>query len=435
MSAAMINPRSTLHALVPVGLGTADVESLLSYFCRLAVSHSISTSALARLVAERVGWQWADKYEWHKGNLSGLGEAALNWSGALSALTGVEKLDRLTLLPWQDVIASSGLSAKRAHWCPECLAEDLAAGREPYFRLAWDIGAVAVCSKHKIQLVHVCPDCGRTGIRHKASYVVPGWCTHCGAFLGKTDDHQPASPEALWKARQVGLLLATQATLTPYPARQAVHDTVQALVEQLDGGKSALFARRIGLGKATVHNWLKDGGIPSLDAHVRIASQTGVSLLQLLTGDLESWTIPLGFEPIQLTLLFPNSAKRDRPRTLDWEEVRASLVAMSKLPTPISLSEAARRLDIDPRMLYLQANKEARILGERWTQYLQRRAEKNTEQARQAIEAASLEIQAEGKAVNWREVEARVPKEILGSVRKVFDLIAEAKDKLGASYT
>ncbi len=428
------NPRSTLHALKPLGQGTAEVESLLGYFCRLAVSHSISSSALSRLIAERVGWQLAEKYEWHKGNLSGIGEAALNWSGALSALTGIERLDRLTLLPWEDVIASSGLAAKHAHWCPECLAEDMAEGREPYFRLAWDIGSASVCPKHQIQLVHTCPDCGRPGIRHKASYVVPGWCTHCGAFLGKTDDYaQPATAEELWKARQVVLMLSAQANLASPPTRQPMQDAIQELVTRLDHGKSAAFARRIGLGKATVHNWLKDGGIPSLDAHLRIASQTGLTLPQLLQGDLESWEIPLAFEPIQLAMLFPENNKRGRPRELDWEAIKADLTAMSKHPCPISLSEAARRLDIDPRMLYLQANKEARILGERWTQYMQRRGEESLAKARPVIEAACREILADGKAISLREIEVRVPKEVLGSIRKVFDLINEAKETLGVS--
>ena len=30
----MIHPRSTLHALAPMGKGTPEVESLTSYFCR-----------------------------------------------------------------------------------------------------------------------------------------------------------------------------------------------------------------------------------------------------------------------------------------------------------------------------------------------------------------------------------------------------------------
>lgn len=90
------NPRSALHALEPIGLGTTEVESLLSYFCRLAVSHSTSTLSLSRAVARRFEHEVEEQFDWYHRQLSGMGEAALTWSGALSALTSVPRLDRLT---------------------------------------------------------------------------------------------------------------------------------------------------------------------------------------------------------------------------------------------------------------------------------------------------------------------------------------------------
>lgn len=39
-------PRSILHAVMPIGLGTPQVESLTSYFCRLANSHACTTNDL-----------------------------------------------------------------------------------------------------------------------------------------------------------------------------------------------------------------------------------------------------------------------------------------------------------------------------------------------------------------------------------------------------
>lgn len=167
MSALLANPRSKLHALSPIGVGTPEVESLLSYLCRLAVSHSISIAALSRQIARLVGWEFSEKYDAYFANINGIGEAAVNWSSALSALTSVERLDRLTLLPWQDVVTKSCLPASSSRWCPECLAEDRASGKVPYFRLAWDVGVVDVCRKHKVKLVCACPDCGSTDSRHR----------------------------------------------------------------------------------------------------------------------------------------------------------------------------------------------------------------------------------------------------------------------------
>jgi hypothetical protein len=66
--------------------------------------------------------------------------------------------------------------------------------------------------------------------------------------------------------------------------------------------------------------------------------------------------------------LFVNGAKRETPRERDGESLRAVLAQFAALSPPISLTEAARRLEVHTRHLYLQANKEARILGERWKQ-------------------------------------------------------------------
>lgn len=54
----------------------------------------------------------------------------------------------------------------------------------------------------------------------------------------------------------------------------SVLDALQELVTRLDNGKGAVLARRVDLGKTTVHYWLKQGGTPALPAHPRIASQT-----------------------------------------------------------------------------------------------------------------------------------------------------------------
>jgi len=75
MSQPMTNPRSMLHALQPYGEGTPHVESLLSYFCRLAASHSVSTLTLSRTIAEHFQHQIAADFDWHERQISGIRES------------------------------------------------------------------------------------------------------------------------------------------------------------------------------------------------------------------------------------------------------------------------------------------------------------------------------------------------------------------------
>jgi DNA-binding phage protein len=432
MNQQHLNPRSRLHALAPIGTGTSQVESLLSYLCRLAVSHSVSLAALSRRIATMAGHEFSEKYDWHLSSINGIGEAAYDWSATLSALTGVQKLDRLTLLPWRGVIAQSGLMAKTSRWCPACLQEDLATTGTPYFRLAWDVSAVAACVRHRIKLVNTCPNCSRTDARHKSAYVIPGWCAHadCGAFLGDIDTHARPAQGDLWKANQVAAMMATQETLGSLPTDDALHGTIRELITRLDNGKSAVFARRIGLSKPTVHHWLKAGGLPTLKAHLHIASQTGLGLSKLLTGDLTDWSRD-AIEVCQSALLFPEQDKRGTPRAHDWTCIRKMLVDMAHMPQIVSVLAAARQLSIDPRLLYQNAYTETRALTDRWKQHMGDRRDHHQEIATQAIDAACRSIVLDGKGINLREVKRRVSPEILGSVRKSIGLIQDAKKRTG----
>ncbi len=235
-----LNPRSVLHALEPMGLNTGEVESLLSYFCRLAASHSTSTLSLSRAIAQRFEYEVEAEFDWFHRQLSGIGESAMTWSSALSALTSMPRLDRLTFLPWRHVIAPNGLPlATKGQFCPQCLTDDLTNGKTPYFRLAWESKSVTVCHRHSVRLSQHCPCCGKDNVRHAAAFVIPGWCTKCGSFLGSgshAEDVVPVEPSEVWQARQVHELVLAQQKLPLEPTRQAWADAIEHIVDEMDGG-------------------------------------------------------------------------------------------------------------------------------------------------------------------------------------------------------
>lgn len=434
MKPKLNNPRSELHALQPYGLGTSEVESLLSYLCRLAVSHSVSTLALSRSIAQRFEHKVSPEFDWHQRKLSGIRESAETWSAALSELTAVPRLDHLTFLPWQDVISKSGLSiVTRGQFCPTCFAEDLAKTREPYFRLVWESAEVTVCSRHGSPLEMHCPNCGKDNIRHASAYVVPGWCTHCGEFLGKAGampSHASIDPVARWTARQVGELVNAQQSLASAPTRNKLVDTISQIITEMDHGQSAVFARRIGVAKSTVHNWLKGDGTPTLKASLTIAAHSGASLTQLLRGDLSEWVCPQAVPQLVLNLPRPKLNTRVVNRERNWEEIENALREFLLLPTPISVLEAARCLNIEARLLYLRVNMPTRQLGERWKDYLRRRQDEHVVNAWPYLEQACIDIWAEGKAVTLREVIARVPAQILAPLSNLLQNLKDVQSHL-----
>ncbi|RBA25654.1 helix-turn-helix domain-containing protein [Herminiimonas fonticola] len=434
MSQIQRNPRSTLHALIPYGKGTSEVESLVSYFCRLAASHSVSTLVLSRTIAEHFEQIVAAGFDWHERQIAGIRESAFTWSAGLSALTSVQGLDRLTFLPWREVISQNGLSiVKRGQFCSACFAEDIECGRQPYFRLAWESAEVSVCSKHGQRLTRHCQHCGKDNVRHAAAFVVPGWCTHCGVPLAKAKEYQAdvaIEPDELWRARQVGELLASQESITAEVSRNTYLAGITRIITELHKGHSASFARRIGIAKSTVHHWFKGDGTPTLAISMKIAAHHGTSLKQLLTGDLSDWQPPMIQKQLVLQLSSAVPKPHKTPREIDWLEIEKQLSTFLLLPTPISVLEAARRLDLEARQLYLRANKTTRQLGERWKTYLKRRQESKVIAAWPYLEVACLDLWAEGKAVTRREIVARVPEEILSPVANLLNVLKEVQAHL-----
>ncbi len=437
MSRLMLNPRSELHALKPYGEGSADVESLLSLFCRLAQSHSVSTLVLSRTIASHFQYEIDGNFDWHERQIAGIREAACTWSASLSALTSEPSLDRLTFLPWRDVVSQNGLTIhKQGQFCPACFFDDREQGRSPYFRLTWELSQFSVCPRHEQHLTSSCPSCGCGKVRHSAAFVVPGWCTHCGHFLGndqRIDSHRPIKKASLWRAKQLGDLVAAHSMLPFYPSRETLISTLEQLISQMDHGKSSAFAKRLGIAKSTVHHWLKGDGTPTLETSLQIATYCGLSLTNLLTGHLLNWLPPETDH--QLQLMFEPSVSRSRqaPRKLDWKSIEVQLGAYLLLPTPVSVLEVARQLGIEARQLYLRANKTTRQLADRCKKYRRKRYEAHVVKAWPYLERTVHELLAEGKAVTRREIMARVPNEILAPIANLSGVLNDVKAHIAAS--
>ena len=356
-------PRSTLHALAPQGMDSPEVESLTSYFCRLSYSHGMTAQKLADWVLAHFERSVSEKYAWYQRNLSSMSVQSEEWAAWLSELTGVACLDQLTLAPWRHLLGMPGLAPKSDRWCPCCLAEDKREGREPYFRLAWEVAPSDTCVRHKVQLTSTCPHCQRSNVRNRASVVVPGYCTACGGFLGD-GGAEPATPESMWIARQVGSMLAKR----PRVASEGVVPLLETVIERMADGNISTFASRYGFSKSGVWHWVRKGGLPTIRGWLTIALNGGIGVNQLFAGEVEAWVVPE--EPAQLAFpLAPSPRAGIQSRELDWDAIRAELQAILELPVPISINEACERVGVGRKHLYLRVNMLARAVADRHSRY------------------------------------------------------------------
>lgn len=414
------NPRSTLHALMPMGQGTSHVESLTSYFCRLAHSHGMTVRNLAAWTLDHYDQAIPGNFKWFRRSFAGMSAETEQWAAWLSELTGVANLDHLTLAPWRNLISNPSLTPVSDRWCPCCLAEDLANQTSPYLRLNWELAPVTTCLRHKVELVSACPHCSKSNVRNRSSTVVVGYCTSCGGFLGDAEA-VAATPQALWVTRQVGQMLAT----LPRVADHGVAKLLEAIIERMAHGNVAAFAQLLGLSKSGVWHWVRKGGLPTLPAWLAIALHGGIGLEKLFAGELSDWQLPT--EPVQFSMPLSASPRKGiQSRELNWEDIRGQLRAMLLEETPITLAEACVRTGVEHKMLYLRANTEARAIADRYRRY--QAVFRDTKEARFQAQVGELireRLDAGYSGISAREVWRRLDSGVT-SVRNTYREIAKA---------
>lgn len=417
---AMNNPRSTLHSLLPIGQGTCDVESLSSYFCRLAHSHGMTARNLAAWTLEHYGQPIPDDFKWFRRSFAGMSVETEQWAVWLADLTGVANLDHLTLAPWRHLISNPGLAPASDRWCPCCLAEDRALQGSPYLRLNWELAPVAACLHHKVELVSECPHCGKSNVRNRATTVVVGYCTSCGGFLGDAEAVS-ATPEALWAARQVGQMLATP----PRVAIDGVTKLIESIVERMADGNVAAFAQKLGLSKSGVWHWVRKGGLPTLPAWLSISLHGGIGLEKVFAGELSDWQPST--ESVQLSMQLPASPRKGiQSRALDWDALRQQLRAMLREETAITLADACQRIGVDHKLLYLRANTEARAIADRYRRHqAASREAKETRLRGQVDELIQERLGAGYEGISAREIWLNLDED-LKSVRHTYRQVAKA---------
>ncbi len=158
--------------IVPLGVGTVNVESLSSLFCRMAELHCLTLWQLASHLSNWWGNKHGTEFSLQKTTLyatSGCGISGFSagvdaYVQVISTALGVKGLEKTTLVPLRPAVARKGAKSIRTQraWCPACFTEDLRAGGSAYERLLWTLAPLRRCPEHRIMLESMCPSCGAT---------------------------------------------------------------------------------------------------------------------------------------------------------------------------------------------------------------------------------------------------------------------------------
>lgn len=266
-------PRTRLHSLMPVGVGTPMQEGLLSFVVRTAHAHAVNPRRLIATVFPEVAPVFTDLayatfFTKLAGTANGLGRYADLFVAAAERLTGRTGLRQLTMLPWRELFPHNGqgLLARHPRWCPTCFAEQILAGDAPAAPLAWSLEAVRICPKHGLPLQDSCPTCGRRQ-PFVPRYPDLSVCEYCHCSLAATDETSDTqNPEILtaleqWAVEAIGDMVLLPAGIEP--SEERFRDVLRSRISGA-GGNRAKFCREMGLREWSLKGWLTKGERPSL---------------------------------------------------------------------------------------------------------------------------------------------------------------------------
>lgn len=416
---------SRLHHMEPVGLGTAQVESLTGYIARLAETHGVSIRRL--MIHELVPLLGRERLSrpvngglssfWSKDSrsLNGTGHLALDMVASLQLLTLRQDLRFLTLLTWANVLPPRGLLRRNRVWCPVCYETWRQTRQVIYEPLIWSLEVATVCPVHRCYLRSTCSylDC-------QASQPIlgpnaqPGYCSCCKRWLGVTStdlliESTAISAEELdwqtWIAQEVGALLIDALDLPTEPKPQNIANAVQYWVNVLTQGNAKAFANRLQISESAVSCWCSGKQRPQLGALLRLCRLFGGSLRNVFVQgsgavnsssfDENSWGI-LAKRP-----------KRSR-RVFDHERVLSTLqdILDSQIVPPPAMRQVCQQLGYEHAIVYAHFPDLCQSISARYMAFQKERGKQRIQELCAEVKQAVLTVHQQGKYPSAYRVEA-----------------------------
>ena len=298
-----------LHGLKPMGAGTALVESLSSYFGRLAAAHDFLPSMISKELIRPLVPEGIRGSSYWRGGLCG--QNGLVWDGysdltevlvgALTELTGVEGLSFHTLLPWRRVLAPErGYVLRNGHrrWCSSCLAEWRRDGVEPWEPLIWRVGLVRRCPVHRTPFSEKCPACGHSQ-GFPPGLLLFGTCIRCGHSLEIGDSlctgsvSHLAIQEDWWEWRVsclVGRMLAAHEEMAEHASPRGFLTLLDRVRRRRAVRSLRNLAVHLGVDYVCLQRWVKNKRW-RLESFLRCCSEVGADPLLVAVYPHREYTV------------------------------------------------------------------------------------------------------------------------------------------------
>ena len=414
-SAMGIPPRSRLYCLPPLGVGTLWAESLTSYINRLAWAYRVSPRVLVaqevipQLSCEqqiRPSTQNASFCRSNAMGINGTGDQALEWSTTLEGLTLRSDLHLLTLRSWVGDLTSRGHLRKRPAWCPVCYTEWRERKEPLYQPLLWMLQLVTICPRHQVLLLDRCSHCQKYQSILTLK-TVPGHCTQCSAWLGKSLDvvvGQETIDWQQWVIHALEELHREYVSAGVLPWERFFANLALCLSEW---GNCSKLANLTGFSREVFYLWVGRKNrpyshSPTLETIFEFCYACNVTPLQVarstdaLLQVVRDETQPQQHRPNRFT-----RSRVDRERCLELIQT-----VLNGQEEPLGPRQVARRLGCDTGQLKYHFPQECKLLTQRAREYRRQRREEREARVCEEVRQAVITLHEQGLFPTHRRVRA-----------------------------
>lgn len=403
--------RSPLYQIRPLGANTHEVESIISYFMRLANSHFLNLGTLlSKEIFPRLNRKYltdstikgSSKFYDDAGLLLGSGSLAKDFVAILEHLTGTSLLHLTTLMNLKDAFSVRGMLKRTKAWCPVCYQEWAYLGKDIYDPLIWSFQSSTVCNKHHVPLQAVCEFC-ECHPNHLSRQAKPGHCPRCHRWLGKYVAPSKIPESQAWIVENVGELLTLSSDCSVDISRVK---TIGFLTEIIDcgfAGNIKRFADAMGLPKVTAWDWYRGHRVPEMKRVLNICYQLNQPLTSVFVSNNRTFNFQI--EPRELVQTKQRVTRFRRfPHLL--VEMFINIILEDERTRAFSMQQIANFLELNKRTLYQYYPDKCRVISRRHKTFLDRKRTEYINRLKSEVTETISSLTANGTRPTRRNIEA-----------------------------
>lgn len=412
----ILNQRSKLYNIEPLGLETGMVESLSSYIVRLAYKHNINVGELVnKLIIPELNKDYLIKSAIYGGDsffegaktINGCMDNSINTVRVLELFTTRNDLSNLTLYRFKRFFSLRNLFNDYLSWCSKCINEWSIENLEIYYPLVWHLKNVEISDKHNCFLLDFCLNCHKK-MKFLRRKNIPGYCSNCFIFLGDSNLETEKKEEITDWHRFLSLNICNILKLD----FNLIH-TEFVIIKQLNfinekffGGSVSEMSKFCCIPNSTLWYWIKGINKSTLEGILLICFKLNIEIIDfLLKGE------KVDIKTDSINLLFSNNEKLQRVSIpIDFRLIEKKLEGILKLDTPISMTVAANQIGRDRRVLYQKFPEYCKMISKRYKNMTKDKATERINILKKEVLVIFLLLIDDGIFPSRREIEQRLSK-------------------------